>query len=404
MIGYMEDSNPTIHNVKQGLKLNKESKSHEILTWNIFVALAQHYSNNLSEETIKGLNEKAAQGWFPGNHKRGYKSIGDIGHRIWAIDEEGTDHLYIRKAFELFDTGNFTLRSLAIELFKQGWRSSTGKQVGTSELHKLLTDPFYCGQFIWHKKLHSQGNHTPLISKELFYSVQDRMTRKIKAGKYVKHSFLFGGGLMSCDSCGCVVTWETKKGHNYGHCTNHKGGCKGKKYIREEEAQRQLLEILDGIRIESPKLLQWIKKALKEAHKDETTYHEATLKELDEQLLKIERRLSVLYDDRVDGVISKEQYENKRIQYEEQAETILKAKEKHVNADINYRQLGINIFELAQTGREIYETKATMDEKKEFLNFVFSNLKLKDNKIVPTFQNGFEVVALRAKNQDWLRD
>jgi hypothetical protein len=55
---------------------------------------------------------------------------------------------------------------------------------------------------------------------------------------------------------------------------------------------------------------------------------------------------------------------------------------------------------LSQKGREIYETKASQEEKREFLNFIFSNLKLDGEKVVPTFQNGFEVVALRAKTQN----
>ena len=42
------------------------------------------------------------------------------------------------------------------------------------------------------------------------------------------------------------------------------------------------------------------------------------------------------------------------------------------------------------------------EEKKEYLNFVFSNLKLIDKKLVPAFQNGFEVVAMRAKDGNWL--
>lgn len=400
----MEVSNPKIHFPKQNLVLHKDSKSHDKFMWDIYVAVARQYSNNLSEETRKGLNEKAEQGWYPGNQKRGYKTIGDIGHRIWVINEDNADHIFIKKAFELFDAGTYTLRTLSAELYKQGWKSQVSKAISISELHKLLIDPFYCAEFVWHGKLHSKANHTPLVSKELFYSVQDRLTRKIRAGKYRKHNFLFGGGLMFCADCGCAITWETKKGHNYGHCTNHKGNCRGKKYIREEIAQKQILEIFDQIKIDNPKLQEWVRKALKEAHKDETVYHETTLKELEDQLLKIEKRLNILYDDRVDGVISKEQYENKRLQYEEQAAAILEAKEKHVKADIDYRQLGINIFELSQSGREIYETKATPKEQKEFLSFVFSNLKLNGERIVPTFQNGFDTVALRAKNQDWLRD
>lgn len=398
----MEDNNtnPKIHNVKQGLILHKDSKSHEILTWNMFVSLAQFYSNNLSEETKKGLYEKAAQGWYPGSHKRGYKTLGDMGHKIWVIDEQNIDSVFVPKAFEYFNSGQYTLRTLTKKLYDEGWVSSVSKPLATSELHKVLTDPFYCGEFLWHDKLYIKARHTAMVSKELFYSVQDRMTRKIKAGKYVKHTFLFGNGLIECAKCGCAVTWENKKGHNYGHCTSFKGGCKGRKYMREEKVQEQVLNILDQFKIDNPRLLEWVKKALKEAHKDESDYHLTTLKELDNKINQTERRLSIIYDDRVDGVITKEQYENKRIQYEMQLAELLEAKEKHVKADVDYRQLGMNIFELSQMGHEIYETKATMEEKREFLNFVFLNLKLEGEKIVPTFQNGFEVVALRAKTDD----
>lgn len=76
----------------------------------------------------------------------------------------------------------------------------------------------------------------------------------------------------------------------------------------------------------------------------------------------------------------------------------MEAKQKHMKANVNYLKLGINIFELAQKGREIYEKLLTLEEKRELLHFVFSNLKLKDEKIVPTFHNGFEIVAERAKS------
>ena len=110
--------------------------------------------------------------------------------------------------------------------------------------------------------------------------------------------------------------------------------------------------------------------------------------------------MSIIYDDRVDGVITKEQYEKKKEQYETEVDEIVEAKNQHVKADIDYRKLGINIFELSQKGREIYETKATRGERQEFLNFVFSNLKLKDGKVIPTFQTGFDIVALRLKEQN----
>lgn len=396
----MENSNPRIHNVKQNLVLHRDSKSHEKFMWDIYVAVARQYSNNLSEETKKGLYEKAEQGYYPGSRKRGYKTIGDMGHKIWVVDSDQPDAKYIEMAFVLFDTGNYTLRTLAKELFAQGWKINS-KQVSISELHKLLTDNFFCGEFVWKDKSYKNAKHAPLVTKELFYSVQDRLQRKIKAGKYRKHTFLLGSGLLVCNECGYSVTAELQKGHNYYHCTGRNEDCSQRKYAREENLIGQVLEILDKFKVENKRLLEWIRKALKESHQDESDYHEDIVKELDTQYLKIKNRLDVLYDDKVDGLISKQEYERKRDQYEEQLNDILESKQKHHKANINYLKLGINIFELAQVGREVYEKQSTDNEKRELLNFVFSNFKLNGEKLVPTPHNGFEVVFARAQNGNW---
>ena len=303
--------------------------------------------------------------------------------------------------FVLFNTGNFTLRTLAVELFKQGWSVKT-KPISISELHKLLTDPFYCGEFIFRGKHYKNGKHQPLVSQELFYSVQERLQRKVKAGKYRKHHFLFGGGLATCGECERTITWELQKGHHYGRCTKHKTSCSQKAYTREEDVQGQVLTYLDKLRIDDPALLEWVRKALKEAHRAGSEYHEDIVKELDTQYLRVKNRLDVLYDDRADGLISKDQYEYKKGQYEKQLNDIVEAKQKHCKANIDYMRLGINIFELAQRGREIYEKKLLMEEKKELLNFVFLNLKIRDKKVIPSFKNGFEVVAKRAEDGNWL--
>lgn len=395
-----EDEERQIHFVKQNLIIHKNSKSNDQFMWDMFLVLARQYSNNLSEETKKGLNEKAEQGWFPGSQKRGYKTVGDIGQKVWVIDSNVPDSKFIEMGFVLYNTGNYTLRTLAKELFIQGWILN-GKQVSISELHKLLIDPFYSGEFIWHGKRYT-GKHTPLVSKELFNSVQERLQRKIKAGKYRKHLYLFGGGFAVCDECGRAVTWETQKGHNYGHCTRHGNNCSQRKYVREEKIEEQILEYLDTFKVENPRLLEWIRKALKESHKDEIDYHDTVIEDLHAQYKRTKNRLDQLYDDKVDGLITKEKYIQKREEYEEQLNDITTSINTHSKANINYLKLGMNIFELAQKGRELFEKQASMDEKRELLNFVFSNLKINGEKVVPTPHNGFDVVALRAKDGNML--
>jgi len=397
----IEDETRQIHFVKQNLILHKNSRSNEKFMWDIFLAMARQYSNNLSEETKKGLDEKAAQGWYPGNHKRGYKAVGEVGHKTWFVDNEKPDHNYIQKAFELYDTGNYTLRTVAKELFDQGWKTNMGKPLAINEIHILLTDPFYCGEFSWRGKTY-QGKHPPLITNERFYRVQERLQRKIKAGKYRKHDFLLGSGLLVCAECNRTVTGELQKGHRYYHCSKYDKACKQRKYVREEKLEAQILDVFDSFKVESPRLLEWIRKALKEIHKNGSEYHEDVVKDLEADRARIEKRLDLLFDEKIDGKINKDFYEKKQKQYEDTLKDVLSAIANHTRANVDYLKLGINIFELAQKGRTIYDKKLLMNEKRELLNFVFSNLKLDGETLTPSLKNGFQIVASRAQKGNWL--
>ena len=56
-------SNPKheVHFVKESFVLNKNTKAHENLVWDMKVAIARFYTNNLSEEVQKGFKEKISQ-------------------------------------------------------------------------------------------------------------------------------------------------------------------------------------------------------------------------------------------------------------------------------------------------------------------------------------------------------
>ena len=121
----------------------------------------------------------------------------------------------------------------------------------------------------------------------MFYRVQERLTRKIKAGKYRKHNFLFGGGIIICGECGRTITAETQKGHHYYRCTKYKENCSQRKYVREEKVEEQVLQTLDKFKIDNPKVLEWVRKALKEINKDEKDYHAEIMEDLEGKRKKV---------------------------------------------------------------------------------------------------------------------
>ncbi len=70
----MDELDLEIHLVKESEILSKNSKSHQKFIHGIKVLMAKNYIDNLSEETVKGLLEKAEQGIYPSHAPLGYKN------------------------------------------------------------------------------------------------------------------------------------------------------------------------------------------------------------------------------------------------------------------------------------------------------------------------------------------
>ncbi len=161
--------------------------------------------------------------------------------------------------------------------------------------------------------------------------------------------------------------------------------------MRQENVEEQILPYLEGIKIKNQRLAEWIKKALKESHQDEIEYHKKAIEELNLRYQQIQRRLNLLYDDKLDGKITPEFYEQKFKQYTREKETILNAIEKHSKAQTKYFELGISILELSQRAREIYQ-KASIEQNRMLLKLIFSKLLLDEGKIIAVYSEPLKIV------------
>lgn len=394
-----KDEERQVHLVKDSLVLHKNSRSQEKLNWGIRIIFSKNYIDNLSEEVKKGQREKVAQGWLPTKPPLGYKTTGEDGHRIHVLDENKAP--LVEKMFEFYVTGRYSTKKLADVMREEGLRTHNGNELVKSRLHDLLTEPFYYGMMKWNGDLYP-GKHEPIIDKETFDKVQEILQSKTTP-KYNKHFFLFKG-MIHCVECEGLITWEKQKGIHYGHC-NHYKNCAQKAWSKERQVEAQLLDTFDSLRIKSPRLAEWIRKALKESHQDRIEYHTASITELNQRLAQLDRRLHKLYDDKLDEKITKEFYELKFKQYSNEKEEAVHSLEKHSQADTKYSELGINFYELSQRGKEIY-LKATDAEKRQLLQIVFLNLILDEGKLSFTYSQPFELLsnAVRSTNSSKVRN
>src|SRR5713226_5962947 len=100
----MDDLNIEIHFVKESVVLSKDSRSSEKFMHGIKVLMAKNYIDNLSEETKKGMLEKAEQSIYPSFAPLGYRNVmGPNGKRVVEPDPDVAP--IITQIFQWYATG-----------------------------------------------------------------------------------------------------------------------------------------------------------------------------------------------------------------------------------------------------------------------------------------------------------
>lgn len=381
-----EDETREVHFVKENVVITKNSKSHEKFMWNMKVSVAQFYADNLSEEVKKGQKEKIAQGWLPAKPPLGYKNVTVDKHVIQVIDTDKAP--LVKKIFELYATGDYSLKRLTEHMFKKKLRTRGGNKLVTGRLHALLRNPYYCGYIEWNGKRY-EGKHDKLISKEYFDKVQLVLQGK-NTPKGKTHFFLFKG-LIRCIECGGVISWETHKDIIYGHC-NHYRPCKQSKWVKQHEIDKQVINLLHNLQIRNQRVVEWIRKALKENHKEQIEYQQASLKQLQIRYDQLVSRLDKIYDDKLDGEITAEMYHRKCKQYTEEKEQVVEGIKKHSQENTKYYELGLRFYEIAQRAKEIY-MEAVDNDKKQILRLIFASLTLNNGTLNYAHTRAFKILS-----------
>jgi DNA invertase Pin-like site-specific DNA recombinase len=154
----------------------------------------------------RGHRAKLRKGIWPSFAPLGYLN----NHKTKGIDIDPEKAPLIRKAFELYATGEYTLKAIAKILKDAGLRSYKGKVLSVSCVQRMLKNTFYYGVFRFNGEMYD-GSHEPIISKKLFDTIQQVMNNRGKKKRKRKHNFAFSG-LMRCGNCGCMITAEIQKG------------------------------------------------------------------------------------------------------------------------------------------------------------------------------------------------
>lgn len=386
------EQNKEIHLVKEGMVLSKTSKSSQKLQFDIENALARHFLNNLSDEVKKGYDILVSDGFYPHIPPIGYLS--KLNEHLAIIDPERAS--FIKRAFELCATGEYTEKEIGLKLYDEGFRSRSGRRVGKSAIGKILHDPFYYGWFDWHGELR-RGNHEPIITKDLFDKVAEVLHPRKKKGNKYDIAYL---GMMTCGECGWGVTGEIQKGHTYYHCSKPRGAkyC-SQKYVREEVVKEQLEKIIKTVAL-SVKQIKTIKEIMRASVEEESGYVEESLEALNARCSSLRTQSSKLLDLYLAEKIKAEVYDPKSKEIDKEIKDVEGEIAKYNQANRAYTQEIESFLMFCNEAPKLFVSSRPALQR-ELLRFVVTNLSLKDKKVVFTLKIPFDIVAKYSQSENW---
>jgi len=216
-------------------------------------------NDNKMVNVKRGLRARCEMGLWPSVPPTGYLSHSDRNKKCEVVlDEQRAD--VIKQMYEKVAYDGWSGRKLFYWLKDDiRFRTKHGKPLTLSNIYIILKSTFYYGEFEypkgggqWYK-----GIHDPIITKDLYLQVQDRITSDHVVRDQNKE-FAFTR-MITCGLCGSGVTADEKfkklkdgttNRYVYYGCTKFRDKNCPCGYVREEDLIEQLANVLDVVSLD----------------------------------------------------------------------------------------------------------------------------------------------------------
>ena len=368
---------------------------------------SKYFVDSLSENTKRGLRQKVKRGEMPGLAPIGYLNILTADRRKLIIVDKKRAPI-IKKAFEMFATGNSTLKDICNFLAKNGITTSGGKVV-KDKISWILSNIFYYGHFKFLGEIH-EGIHEPIITKKLFDKVQGVLDKRSVpwTKERVYKPFL---GLFRCGECGFMVTGEIKqkliKSTNlyatylYYRCTKKSKSVRcDQPFIRQEELDRQLADHMLTVSLRQDWADNMLDKLSLE-EKDVAQSCHAFVGEKQAEIRTINGKLQRLLDSYLEQDVERDAYLIKKSdllalkkKLEEQILSFQQTKNAWLEPMKNWIMEATNVANIAR-GEDLTEKKVLA------LKIFGSNLTLIDKKVCSEALNPWAALCAAPPTRNW---
>lgn len=352
------------------------------------------YVIRLSANIRRGLRAKLDGGHRPSIAPLGYLNSGykNKGYEEILVDEERFSK--VRKLFELMLTGQYTPHQLVsvadkeLRLKTRGVGKHPSKAMGKSNMYRILTNPFYYGEFEFPEGSGNWyvGKHKAMITKEEYDKIQFLLGREGRP-RPKNHIFAYTG-LMRCAGCGARVTaeekWKHQKNGNTHHyiyyrCTGSQGPDCTEKSVEVKVLEKQIDDFLSTIQI-PVEFHEWAVEELKKLHEKEKGDRNSLINEHELEYKKCLKRLDKLVDSHLDGTMSDEMYKRKEavlLRQKRELKKLLDSDDKRVDDWLERLE---STLTFAQCARDEFQ-KGDIAKRRQILTALGTEHILKDRAI-----------------------
>ena len=299
LVSELPDQGIDVHIATESLDFNTRGGR---MTADFLAVIAADFIRNQREETKKGLNGRLKQGLYPFKAPLGYL---DMGRGVPKAPCPIKAPL-IKELYQLYLSGQHSLRSLHVEMQKQGLKGHTERPVSLHGIEKILGNTFYHGLITIVRTGETfDGVHKPLISKAAFRQVQKIKARRC-GPKVTRHNHRFMG-LFRCGLCAGPMVPELQKAvYVYYRCKAQK--CR-MKTIREDRLEAAILKRLADVQLNKTTVAQQMKRWKSGRVQEELMRKRGSL------VARIEAedtRLARAADLLIEGTLDRQTYNNKK--------------------------------------------------------------------------------------------
>jgi len=362
-------------------------------------AVATLESDKIAERTRLGMAIKLEHNEICWEAPIGYRNVVDPAdrfekRRIVVVDKERA--LLVKKGFELYGSGQYSLDSVTQELNRLGLTSKNTKRrpkgpVSRRCVEQFLKNRFYLGEFM--DKKAGVFRHHPyptFITQQMFDHAQRQLklaNRNTKGRRKDGREFVFKP-FLKC-SCGYQVTaYEPKPSHRYYVCSQR---CKGSIPYPEKKLDSLIASAVSKLYL-NDRLASAVCDQLYSASASESADQMREQRRLRSKITELGHHVEIIYQDRLDGHLSVEEYTAFRNKVRAEIEEMERRLMAISALNSEYQSQGAELVRLLRAFPDIYAAQDYAG-RAQLLKAVVQRVTLRSGEAEVMFQPPFDVLA-----------